>query len=182
MTTLTDLSNEELLLHIAEAERDCSTCQPMPEGPPPPICPTCGGTGKVPILSPELMRLPCPKKCSGGWIVETWAGGRRWGCYGCGGIYQREGAGGNEGRGWIPSPDAWALWALKEGLLSSGYTYSEHGEMHGASWVAVRETDTQEVWFGRDPDPKRAFLLAVIGSFHGVACVQDSGSHQEERE
>ena len=161
MTTLTELSNEELLLHIVKAERDsCGFTGSHVESrcwcPEADCC--CHSLsfkevhGKVPILAPELMRLPCPD-------LEKRVGL----CAMCHKAYWEEQHHSPEcticmGRGWIPNPDPWAM---KQALLQGGYSYSEEGHMPGQIWVAITEVETQELWFSCHPETKRAFLLAT---------------------
>ena len=41
--------------------RPCPTCQPMPEGPPPPICPTCQGRSWLPdVTTDKLLAIGQP--------------------------------------------------------------------------------------------------------------------------
>ena len=170
-TDLNALTNRELLLKIVEAERDCAHIFSVRQGlKPASACQFCDGTGKVPILSPELMRLPCPcpKKV---WHQETSEGGSWWdqpcnprcypnkhieGCF-C------------QGRSWIPNPDPWAM---KRALRLAGFYLTEDSVPNTSDnkpwavvcWVSEQFTDSGTGWVW-DADPARARFLAVLKAF-----------------
>ena len=85
----------------------CPICQPLPEGPPPPICPTCSGAGRV-----WPMRKPCP-----GCMGTGYFGGQHYtDCF-----------------GWIPVTDRNRL----EGAVRvKGWDYS-HGNSYLGDWAYV---------------------------------------------
>ena len=150
-TDLNTLTNEQLLLRIVAAERDC------PNGSIPGYvrdnndhtpCPVCRGTGKVPSLSPVLMRRPCPGIPTG--IID----GSRYHSPAC--------PCKNRAGHWIPNPDPWAM---KNALRQAGWQLIEK---HTLS-VESKDGFVAEVWDDKRPyygarvvdaDPKRARLLA----------------------
>lgn len=160
------LTNDELLLRIVAAEQDCThvwrTSEPgvyQHEGTPPvplalplavphPRECMCNGTGKEPVLSARLMRLPCPESSVVfGHMLEDPVY-----CLAC------------QGRNWIPNPDSWAMWrALKAaGILAKFSLVSTFGAL-----VVINEKDN----FVSDDDPERAFLLAVAKVFEDMGGV-----------
>ena len=57
------MSETDLKLALALLEQPCSNCFPLgilAEMEPIGHCKVCGGTGKVPLLDPMLVRTPCP--------------------------------------------------------------------------------------------------------------------------
>ena len=182
----------ELLLRIVSAERDCPACKgtgnvgahlpsgnnegnaPWVDPTYPEPCAGCGGTGKVPSLSPELMRLPCPgwRRKSGQDVPCLALRPDWWKIFGppylgevdpCGGLC------------WIPNPDAWDM---KKALHQVGfYLVESHITLNNvnAPFVAIcflekakafpPASDCPPVW---DADPERARFLAVAKAF-GIA-------------
>lgn len=168
-TDLSTLSNAELLLRIVSAKRDCPYCLQLQdlEGGPYSVsgCEVCGGTGKVPILDPKLMRLPCDSKkhspCYKEFGYDTPSGGN---------YYETIVTTDCQGRNWVPNPDAWDM---KKALHQAGFHL---GEVHrwpsfqqtGDDWSAVcypynsPKLGNEGTW---DADPKRARYLTVAGAF-----------------
>ena len=177
---LTTKTTPELLLQIVSAERDCPSCfgkgvlgssGGFGNSPPPEQwgCVDCGGIGKVPILDPKLMRLPCPNCAGTGHIYSISVApalhrqlfSR---CQPC------------KGEGWMPNPDAWAM---KKALHRAEYYLAEsHAFMFagnkpwGAHCYHQREapSDQAMVW---DADPERARYLAVVKVFENRARLSD---------
>ena len=161
-TRLEDLTNPQLLRSIVEAEQDCPTCHGyggmsslelvgIPGADPMYGCETCDSTGKVPILDPKLMRLPCPYPCH------------------CqrGPLHTAPCL----TRGWVPNPDPGAM---KKALHLAEFHLSEDGafwaKREDCYWANCRPkyelSDYGEtVW---DADPERARLLAVAQAFMGA--------------
>ena len=157
MPELTNRPNDELLLRIVAAEQQ--QCD-------------CNGIGKIPVLSAEIMRLPCPcpaycvayvdspddmdwRRCSAcsKWRskgIDVMGEHGTW-CDNC------------QGRNWIPTPDPWAM---KVSLIRAGYDYTE-STLEDEVYVIVARPFGQCITMN-DPNPKRAFLLAVAKSFKAV--------------
>ena len=161
-TTLESLPNADLLLCIVKAERDCPLCDGQgyknlisdPEDPhhiqSATRC-TCRA-GKVPILSPELMRLPCPQL----YKRSSWPSMAT--------IHELRGINCEcQGRTWVPNPDAWAMWrALAEIKVDAALNLS------GGIFEAVIPDDSfdETRWCSSEgDDPQRALLLAVAKAF-----------------
>ena len=168
MTTVESLTNRELLLQIVSAERECSKLNSYPHSQKESgyrykgfQCPElhCLGTGKVPILDPGLMRLPCPNQ-DGFWSEQfkahcvSYLKGHSI-CTYC------------QGRNWLPNPDAWAMKkALHQAKLqllenqgrSKDFQAGCFPQGHGKPLYPIGGY----VW---DADPERARLLAVAKAF-----------------
>ena len=94
------MNENDVKLALALLGHNCPGCQ-LPEslGAKPelaPWCNTCGGTGKVPLLDPALVRKPCPGVSPDDFGCVTWID-----------AYKQElhmaGRCPCEGRGWFPS-------------------------------------------------------------------------------
>ena len=167
------LTNAELLLKIVSAEQDCPTClgvgslgMQMDEvGDKVAIktlslipCFQCGSTGKVPILDPKLMRLPCPGVVTrlGGFKPCVITGYQK-------GVTGELLAGEKDACGgwsWVPNPDAWDM---KKALHLAGYQLVEEYDRMRCRWLAAvyRYADSGYGHIQGDADPERARLLAV---------------------
>ena len=153
---LSTLTNAELLLLIVAAEREVvGECDGINHGPE-----TCGGTGKVPILDPKLMRLPCPNQ-DGFWSEQFKAHyvGYFKGltiCTYC------------QGRNWVPNPDAWAM---TKAVAQAGFRLTEGCWFHVAAkaryWAHCEpsEDDSGSGETVSDADPERARFLAEAKAF-----------------
>ena len=175
ITDLSILSYQEILLKTVAAQRHCQCgCHKAK----PAIqdivdhayfkCPICSGTGKVPILSPALMRIPCPNyqatkafTLGSGWTMEACVSRES---------YCRAGKDDCKGSGWIPNPDPWDM---REALHQAGFQLVE-------SHIPSYYRDTSNPWMAdcfdytriaspglptRSFDPKWARLLAVVKAF-----------------
>ena len=167
---LEGLTNAVLLLQIVAAERECSNCKGVgglssldlvgiPGADVMYQCAICNNTGKVPILDPKLMRLPCDTEglCKGG-VLQ--ADDLPWGRLGDTHRWCR-------GRGWAPNLDAWTMkMALTRASLrlTEGYGFFVVGEgLYWASCQAKEEApEGNKMW---DADPGRARLLAEAKAF-----------------
>ena len=168
-TDLSTLPNSAILLQIVSAKRDCAVVwavahsgrpdSPLPITAHPSEC-CCEGTGKVPILDPTLMRLPCP-----------WCDGRGKDCLT---ITQSEIEPHCQGRTWVPNPDAWAM---KKALHQAGFQLTEQHTMHEYNpdaYMALcfRYQDLTMIPHLPifDADPERARLLAVTRALGSLPC------------
>ena len=175
-TKVESLTNRELLLRIVSAERDCPDWKPN-------IvnvqgvsycCDRCDGRGKLPILSPELMRLPCPcppycvaysdspddqdwQRCSACGVnrscpkhLDNVMGEHGSWCDNC------------HGSNWIPNPDSWAM---KKALHQAGFRLAERGTRYGqGQWIAhccPFGHDSRLCIPIVDADPERARFLTI---------------------
>ena len=147
-------TNAQLLLLIVVAQRDCVCgCHTATSSIRNLVdhtafkCPPCSGTGKVPILDPGLMRLPCP-----------WCDGKgRW----CVGLAQSALDPHCQGRNWVPNSNAWDM---KKALHLAGYQLVEEYDLIRRRWVAAVYRYVVNLGIPRiagDADPARARLLAV---------------------
>ena len=184
-TDLSTLTNLELLLRIVEAEKDCS--EHLPGIPHAAIC-RCGSSGKVPILSPELMRLPCPcpSYCVRYYDMPDDRDDRRCGPCGSHASYSMWDASplgkhgdwceNCQGRGWGTNDDPWAM---KKSLRLAGFYLVEDSVLlksmetpwFASCWRCVEDqgdslSPTNSFW---DADPERARLLAVAKALTGIA-------------
>ena len=169
-TNLSLLTNAQLLLRIVSVERECPVCEgtgslgvDLPAGDSQgnlpaarEMCNNCANTGKVPILAPTLMRLPCPNQ-DGFWSEQfkahcvSYLKGHSI-CTYC------------QGRNWLPNPDAWAMKkALHQAKLqllenqgrSKDFQAGCFPQGHGKPLYPIGGY----VW---DADPERARYLAVV--------------------
>ena len=155
-TDLSTLTNADLLLQIVAAKKiscgyngDLFTRCSCEEGDCP--CHSIGFKevhGKVPILDPKLMRLPCigqhPYPC---YIPNR----HEHVCEDC------------QGRTWVPNPDAWDMKKalhLADFDLSEGNAYRINMPWGAGCWKRGLQP-SEPVW---DADPKRARLLAVAAA------------------
>lgn len=161
--TLESLTNPELLLIIVTAEKiscgydgDLFTRCSCEEGDCP--CHSIGFKevhGKVPILSPELMRQPCDCWChktrdrANGQACEN-------SCWRC------------KDRLWFPIHDPWAM---KKALHQAGFQLTESHAMYDYrpdAYVAscYRYLDSKAIQHVPriDADPERVRLLAIAGA------------------
>ena len=166
MSKLASLSNLQLLLRIVEAVRHCPRCFPQ-DGlsyviafSPHQDCQECGGTGKVPILDPKLMRLPCPML----YERPLWASMQT--THELQGINCECG-----GRNWVPNPDAWDM---RKALHLAGFYLREESifvPMEELPWGAACWPKTRtrsNVWatdWAWAADPEWVRLLAVAKAF-----------------
>ena len=155
-TDLSTLTNAELLLQIVVAKRkSVGECDGINHGPA-----TCGIV-EVPILSPELMRLPCHcvsfMECPNcrsfnDHSVQCKLGTYSHWCDDC------------QGRGWIPNPDPWAM---KRALSAAGFYLAEYERLSDGNdvWGACCYVKGYPHIDVTDADPERARFLAVLKAF-----------------
>lgn len=191
-TDLSTLTNTELLVRIVEAEKDCDLCEGskviLVGEPDQDDCWECEGIGKVPILSPELMRLPCPcpSYCVRYHDMPDDRDDRR--CGPCGShasfsMWDSSPLGKHgdwcencQGRGWGTNDDPWAM---KKSLRLAGFYLVEDCVLlksmetpwFASCWRCVEDqgdslSPSTSFW---DADPERARLLAVAKALTGIA-------------
>ena len=169
---LEGLTNAVLLLQIVAAERECSNCKGVgglssldlvgiPGADGMYQCAICNNTGKVPILDPKLMRLPCDTEglCKGG-VLQ--ADDLPWGRLGD--THRR-----CRGRGWAPNLDAWtmkrALHQAKFHLSEGCVFWHKRTDFYWATCWSIEEYTGEFEGRVYDTDPERARLLAEAKAF-----------------
>ena len=151
-------TNAQLLLQIVSAEKECNAGHPLTDDYFKELgeCYKCLGTNKVPILDPQLMRLPC--SCLVGYRNYTTSykqSSNYATCVDC------------QGRIWIPNPDPYTM---REALHKAGFQLVENH-------IPIYYKDTSLPWMAncfpysksasyilqvRSHNPERARFLAVI--------------------
>ena len=167
---MTTLTNAQLLLHIVAAAQDCPNWKPNTVN----VqgvsycCDGCGGLGKLPILDPGLMRLPCPNyqatkafTLGSGWTMEACKSHE---------AFCRAGKDACNGTGWVPNPDAWAM---TKALHKAGFQLTESHAVYEYSQdeymaFCYRYQDKHIIPYlpTTNPDPERARLLDIINAFY----------------